>query len=134
MLASLTQNPATVFSTLALQGLKTSGSDLNRALLRLSEIARRDPHTQKYLGDASADVKNSPPSAEFEAAFDQLLAEFGQRAIYETDMGWPRYADDPTPLINIIRRYTQSDLAGIPTAPKSGVRKAGWPSPPTFSG
>ncbi len=125
LLAPLTQNPATIFSTLAFQRLKTTGSDLNKALLRLGEMARRDPHSQKYLANPdSLTAQNSSAPTEFKTAFDELLAQYGQRAIYETDMGWPRYADDPTPLLNIIRRYAQSDLSSVAAASES--RSANW--------
>jgi phosphohistidine swiveling domain-containing protein len=98
LIAPLTPNPATVISALALKDVKTSDVALNQALLKLS----RQPHLQSYVAQPT---QPAPPE------FEQLLAEYGQRAIYETDMGWPRYLDDPTPLLNIIRRYAQSDSA-----------------------
>jgi pyruvate,water dikinase len=108
LMAPLTSSPATVFSTLALQGLKTSGAELNRRLLKLGHLARGDLPTQQYLNNPT----QAEPSAAFKTILADLLAQFGQRATYETDPGWPRYADDPAPLLNIIRRYAQSDLTG----------------------
>ncbi|NJN95279.1 MAG: hypothetical protein HC875_14815 [Anaerolineales bacterium] len=105
LIAPLTQNPATVISALALKDVKTGDVELNQALLNLSQLARRQSAVQDYLtGVAPA----APP--EFQTAWEEVLVRFGQRGIYETDMGWPRYGDDPAPLLNIIRRYAESDL------------------------
>lgn len=106
LIAPLTQNPATVISALALKDVKTGDVELNQALLNLSQVARRQPDIQDYLSGAAP----MPPS-EFQTAWEEVLDRFGQRGIYETDMGWPRYADDPAPLLNIIRRYAESDLS-----------------------
>jgi len=107
LIAPLTTNPATVISALALKNVKTGEVELNQALLNLSQLARQDPAVQDYLAGAAP-----TPPPEFQAPLAELLAKFGQRGVYETDMGWPRYGDDPTPLLNIIRRYAQSDLSG----------------------
>jgi phosphohistidine swiveling domain-containing protein len=113
LIAPLTQSPATFISTLALRGLRTVDAELNQALLNLGYLARKDEQTLQYLVNASDDFDDYPDnsliSAEFRDGFDVLLAQYGQRATYETDMGWPRYADDPTPLLRIIRQYAQSD-------------------------
>lgn len=107
LIAPLTPNPAIVVSTLALKGVKTSDAELNQALIQLSRLARQQPTVQDYLADPA---QTTPPSP-FQAEFERLLARYGHRAIYETDMGWPRYADDPTPLLNIVHRYAQTDLS-----------------------
>jgi pyruvate,water dikinase len=105
LIAPLTPNPAIVVSTLALKDVKTSDAELNQALIQLSQLARQQPAVQNYLADPA---QTTPPSP-FQPEFERLLARYGHRAIYETDMGWPRYSDDPSPLLNIIRRYAQSD-------------------------
>jgi phosphohistidine swiveling domain-containing protein len=118
LVAPLTQSPATFISTLALKGLKTVDAELNQALLKLGRLAHQDKQTLHYLVNAPDDFTDYPDNsliaAEFRAGFDELLAQYGQRATYETDMGWPRYADDPPPLLRIIRQYAQSDhLTGV---------------------
>jgi pyruvate,water dikinase len=105
LIAPLTKTPAIVISALALKGIKTSDTDLNQALLNLSRLIRQQPQLQSYL--EHPDEFSSLP--EFQTEFDRLLAQYGHRATYETDMGWPRYLDDPAPLLGIIRRYAQSD-------------------------
>jgi phosphohistidine swiveling domain-containing protein len=105
LIAPLTKTPAIVISALALKDIKTSDVDLNQALLHLSGLVRQQPQLPSYLERPG---EFSPPP-EFQAEFDRLLAQYGHRATYETDMGWPRYLDDPAPLLSIIRRYAQSD-------------------------
>jgi phosphohistidine swiveling domain-containing protein len=105
LIAPLTPNPAIVVSALALKGIKTNDADLNQALIQLSQLARQQPAIQDYLADPA---QTTPPPL-FQSEFERLLARYGHRAIYETDMGWPRYRDDPAPLLAIIHRYAQSD-------------------------
>jgi pyruvate,water dikinase len=131
----LTQSPATFISTLALKGLKTVDAELNQALLKLGRLARKDEQTLQYLANAPDDFADYPDnsliSAEFRNGFDELIEQYGQRATYETDMGWPRYADDPAPLLHIIRQYAQSEHltgAGDPpdTTPKPSSDRTSW--------
>jgi pyruvate,water dikinase len=133
LLAPLTTTPATLLSTLALQGLKTSDGELNQALQALARQARQNEAIQRYLKAAPDDFHdfyNSPqPPPELKDGLTELLATHGHRATYEADMGWPRYADDPRSLLHIIRQYSQSDpVAGRETNPaaRSGHRSPGW--------
>jgi phosphoenolpyruvate synthase/pyruvate phosphate dikinase len=135
LIAPLTPSPATFISTLALMGVKTRDGELNQALLKLGRLARQDEQTLQYLANAPDDFNDYPDnpliSAEFKAGFDTLLATYGQRAIYEADMGWPRYQEDPAPLLRIIRQYAQSEhLIGNDTPgpkPASGRSAVSWP-------
>ena len=128
LVAPLTRTPATLISALALQGLKTTDSDLNQTLLHLSQLARHEPQVQKYLAEAPQDFHNYPhhlPASEFKQSFDDLLAKHGQRGVYETDLGWPRYADDPAGLLRIIRQYLKSE----PPTATGGAADPGHPAP-----
>lgn len=107
LIAPLTPTPAVVVSALALKDVKTADAELNQALIGLSRQARQEPAFQNYL----ADPAQTTPPPEFQAEIERLLAQYDHRAVYETDMGWPRYGEDPKPLLNIIRRYLQSDSA-----------------------
>ncbi|MEX5217982.1 MAG: PEP-utilizing enzyme [Nitrospira sp.] len=46
------------------------------------------------------------------AELDAFLAEFGHRAIGESDIMSPRFAEDPTYLLNVIRRHLQDASRG----------------------
>lgn len=104
LLATLTQTPATIVSTLASQGLKTIDSKLNRELRRLGQLAQKQPAIQKYLDSTALEE----PPAEFYQNFMDLLAHYGQRANYELDLGCPRYQEDAQPLLKIIQRYAHT--------------------------
>ncbi len=113
LLAPLTQNPATLLSSLALRDVQIGDWELNQSLLQLAYQARQDELSRRYLNDAPNDFKDyqtnpaAPP--ELRAAFAELLAKYGDQAVYTADVGYPRYEDDPTPLWRIIRQYAQSE-------------------------
>ncbi len=108
LIAPLSQTPATLVGVLASKGLTTIDSRLNQALFSLSQVAQRYPQLQEYLRAAGDDLSLPTDPTEFKAAFDHLMSQYGHRATYELDLGWPRYQDDPRPLLNTIRRYTQT--------------------------
>jgi pyruvate,water dikinase len=114
LIAPLTPSPATFMTTLALKGVKTVDGALNQALFDLGRLARSDAQTTQYLANAADSFADYPDhaliSTAFKQGFAELLVTYGQRATYETDMGWPRYQDDPAPLLRIIRQYAQSDV------------------------
>jgi pyruvate,water dikinase len=87
-------------------------SKLTQALRRLGQLAQ----SQKQGPDSPP-----PASPEFGAAFNDLLAQYGQRATYELDLGWPRYQEDPSSLLNIIRRYAYNDGPAPESASRSEV-------------
>lgn len=113
LLSPLTQNPATLLSSLALQDVQIGDWALNQSLLQLAYQARQDEVSKRYLDHASNDYHDfqqdpaAPP--ELKRAFAELLAKYGDQAVYAADVGYPRYEDDPTPLWRIVRQYAQSD-------------------------
>jgi phosphohistidine swiveling domain-containing protein len=112
LLAPLTKNPATLMSSLALQDAQIGDKALNRALLELAYQARHNGQTLKYLQDALDDFQDwpdNPTIPEFRDSFTELSVRFGDQAVYGADVGYPRYEDDPTPLLRIIRQYAQSE-------------------------
>lgn len=112
LLAPLTANPATLLTALAQRQVKTREGSLNEHLTVLGHLARNDPPTRHYLVEAAPDFtdyeQNPAISAEFRAEFAEMLAKFGEWAIYEADTGWPRYAENPASLLRITRQYALS--------------------------
>ncbi len=111
LIAPLTPAPAPFLSALALQGVKTVDGELNQDLIKLAHRFRQDEPTVEYFKQAPPGFPNyqQDPAlpAAFKAEFGQLLDKYGHRAVYEADVGWPRYAEDPAPLLNSIRQYIQ---------------------------
>ncbi|MEW5959833.1 MAG: PEP/pyruvate-binding domain-containing protein, partial [Chloroflexota bacterium] len=112
--AGLTRTPATLLTALAQTGLKTGEGELNQALIRLAQQARQDEQTHHYLVATNTDFRDFAAESllpeEFKRSLTGLLEQFGEGAVYEADLGQPRYAEDPTPLLNIIRQYALSDF------------------------
>jgi pyruvate,water dikinase len=113
LIAPLAKAPTAVINALALKGLKTSQDELNQDLLTLSRLARDDQQTQEYLLAAPDDfqgyVQDSTIPAEFKRSFEAFLIRYGHRAAYEADVGWPRYQDDPTDLLRVVKQYVKNE-------------------------
>jgi pyruvate,water dikinase len=118
LLTPLTESPATLVSDMALKGVKTTEWELNETFLELGQLARKSQTLQQYL--MAADFHDypqalaAPENQSFRAAFDRFLAQYGYRAAYELDPGWPRYQDDPTALFWIIRQHAQIEPQAHP--------------------
>ncbi len=97
----------------ALNGLMVGGqtgitsADHGYRLLELAELARRDEAAVRYLKDAASDLilweKELPESSPFKQAFRTFIEEYGHRGVYEMDIINPRWKEDPTYLLDIIK-------------------------------
>jgi rifampicin phosphotransferase len=84
-------------------------------LLELAAIAAREG------GDLAAPC--------FRQAFDEFLRTYGHRGNYETDWSLPRYADDPSMLLETIRMHVRSVAVPDPAALEAAAaarRDAVW--------
>lgn len=79
-------------------------------LMELAETARREPAARAFL---SAEPWVAEPFRErlagttFLRAFDEYLAEYGHRAVGESDVMSPRFAETPAYLLGIVRTHLQ---------------------------
>jgi len=130
LIRPFSQTPLLTVSRLAGQGLVLAKDDFNQALLSLSRLASSQPESKHYLLDFSddADALAAPP--EFRREIERLLAQYGERATYEADPGWPRYQDEPASLVKIIRQYVRNEAwqtaSGRAAAPGQGQALAPW--------
>lgn len=81
-------------------------------LLELAEMARRDTEARKFF---SSDPfypllweKELPDDSAFKQSFRSFLEEYGHRGVYELDIINPRWREDPSYLINIIRNSMEN--------------------------
>lgn len=120
LIEPLTESAADLVNTLAALGTTPLVTRQNRMLLQLGQAARLEPRVGAYFAENNGDFANyrqALAGTEFLHLFETMLANEGDRALYEADMGWPRFSDDPTPLLRIIRRYATADsLASPPEA------------------
>ncbi len=93
----------------SLQGLGTVISARQILLLhRLADIARQEPavsaffHAQPFASDG---FRASLRGTRFLEAFDHYLAEYGHRAVGESDMMEPRFSEQPGYLLEIVRGH-----------------------------
>ena len=76
-------------------------------LLELAELARRDEAIAEYLATADFNPvlweEELPESSSFKQAFRTFIEEYGHRGVYELDIINPRWKEDPTYLLDIIK-------------------------------
>ncbi len=99
-------------------------------LVRMAEIARKDPEARAWFESMEFNPKDWPhrfaEDSPFRKAFTEYLKEFGHRAVYEADMKNPRWANDPSYLLCGIRdMLPTADYKGLKKR-QEDTRKAAW--------
>jgi len=87
-------------------------------LLELAELVGRDQAAQVFFTEENyvpkAWAEKLPDTSAFKAGFQEFLAEYGHRAVYEGDITNPRWYEDPTYLLDFIRSMLgQADTATL---------------------
>ncbi|NMM63995.1 pyruvate, phosphate dikinase [Clostridium sp. P21] len=84
-----------------------TSADHGYRLIEMAEIAGEDIDAVKYFNDANFDPMKwevkLPESSPFKKAFHEFIQEYGHRAVYEMDIINPRWREDPSYLLGIIR-------------------------------
>ncbi|OAA94518.1 PEP/pyruvate-binding domain-containing protein [Clostridium coskatii] len=84
-----------------------TSADQGYRLVEMAELARKDSDAVKYFNDANFDPMKwevkLPESSPFKKAFHEFIQEYGHRAVYELDIINPRWREDPSYLLGIIR-------------------------------
>ncbi|GAA1636920.1 PEP/pyruvate-binding domain-containing protein [Georgenia ruanii] len=111
-----------------LQGLPNNvTTEMDLELWRTATLVREDPASAAALRDADPRVVarryaegSLPPVAQH--ALGDFLARYGHRAVAEIDLGVPRWADDPTHIVNVLANYLR--LADPEQAPDRQFARA----------
>lgn len=69
-------------------------TEMDLAMWHLAQEIRRDPVALRQF-----------QNGERPAALDRFLARWGHRAVAEIDLGLPRWSDDPTHVIGVVRNF-----------------------------
>jgi phosphohistidine swiveling domain-containing protein len=80
-------------------------------LLALAATAGRDPAVVEALSSDPLDIdvlRRRIEGSAFLRELDRFLNAYGHRGRYESDWALPRYAEDPTPLLQAIRSHVQA--------------------------
>ncbi|MBI4400551.1 MAG: hypothetical protein HY581_02825 [Nitrospirae bacterium] len=91
-------------------------------LAELAEIARQEPAARDFLLAepwVSEGYRSRLTGTKFLDSFDAFLTEYGHRAIGESDVMSPRYAETPEYLLNIVRGH----LKGPATRSVQDIRR-----------
>ncbi|MFA4885580.1 MAG: PEP/pyruvate-binding domain-containing protein [Desulfotomaculaceae bacterium] len=98
---------------IVLNGLMVGGesgitsADHGYRLMELAQLARRDKAAVQYLTGNNFDPhsweEHLPDSSPFKKEFGEFIKEYGHRAVYELDIINPRWKEDPSFLMDIIK-------------------------------
>lgn len=69
-------------------------TEMDLALWQLAQDIRRDPVALRQFQNGARP-----------ASLDSFLAKWGHRAVAEIDLGLPRWSDDPTYVVGVVRNY-----------------------------
>jgi rifampicin phosphotransferase len=98
---------------------------------RITDLARavqRDPEALAWLQQRqpSQSWVHLPSSSPFRSELARFLADFGHRAVYEADIMKPRWLDDPSYILDQVRRTLDVPLDHDPRQSARQVSAAAW--------
>jgi pyruvate,water dikinase len=73
------------------------------ALARVAQVARREPPARSIIERGVAATLSDLPDGATRRAFAQFLDEYGDRAVREAELAFPRWREDPSPLFRMLR-------------------------------
>ncbi|MFZ5642688.1 MAG: PEP/pyruvate-binding domain-containing protein [Bacillota bacterium] len=99
-------------------------------LVKMAEIARSDANGRRFFSaepfNPSLWVKDLPDNSPFKQSFRNFLAEYGHRGVYEAEIINPRWREDPSYLLNIIRSTIETADAGAIKARQKEKADRAW--------
>ncbi len=98
-------------------------------LIELAEIARDDNDVRAYLGRGDfnpyAWEKKLPEDSSFKQLFRRFLAQYGHRGVYEMDISNPRWREDPSYPLNVIKStMATANVADLKKQQQAKVKEA----------
>ncbi len=101
------KTPQVINGLLAGGAASITSADQGYRLVELAELARQDDAAVRYFNDPSFNPllweQQLPENSPFKQAFYTFIEEYGHRAVYELDIINPRWWEDPSYLLDIIR-------------------------------
>ena len=109
LIAPLADSSVELFSALGTLGKDPFTIQHNQKLSRLNQLARSEQKVMAYLaqGNNYSNYQSVLTGAKFLAEFEAYLQEIGYRAVYQADMAWPRFSEQPGELLQTISRYAR---------------------------
>jgi len=114
--------------------LMTGNADITSAehgyrLLEMAEMARGETAARRFFSGKTFNPllweKELPEESPFKQSFRNFLAQYGHRGVYECDLINPRWCEDPSYLLHIIRSTMETaDLGQIKALQKEKADRA----------
>lgn len=119
--------PVLLSGLLAGSGALTSAEQGYR-IADLARVASGDPEALHWLQQQAPTQSwdQLPAHSPFRHALQHFLDDFGHRAVYETDIMNPRWRDDPTYLLEQVRRLLDTPQQADRRQAARQVRDAAW--------
>jgi phosphohistidine swiveling domain-containing protein len=119
--------PGLLARLLAGSGQITSAEQGYR-LVDLARVAQRDPAALAWLRrcEPPQEWRQLAADSPFRRELARFLEEFGHRAVYEADVLNPRWRDDPSYLLDQVRRLLDRPLDADPRLSARQVSAAAW--------
>ncbi len=109
------KTPMVINGLMAGGGASITSADHGYRLVELAKQVRRDDCAVRYFNNCSFTPllweQQLPENSPFKQAFYKFIKEYGHRAVYELDVINPRWQEDPSYLLDIIR--TTMDTANL---------------------
>jgi len=89
----------------------TRTAEINRALWRLGDVARKEPKLRRAILDdlALEDIRAQYPDSEFLTSFDDFIAVYGHRAATR-ELCEPRWRETPELILALVRPQIASEV------------------------
>ncbi len=105
-----------------LQGLSNPSAESGSALGQLAEIAAREPAVAAAVADGRfADLETMQEAGTFNVTLKSYMHEFGWRSPTWGEVHVPTWAEDPTPALQLIRRFVK-DPSRMPSVAMARAR------------
>jgi pyruvate,water dikinase len=108
VLSGLLSRVAPIGADRLAQGLSSGIRDLESArpaigIMRIVNLARRDPEARAALEDESLTGLDAVPDGPTRRGLASFLELYGDRAVREAELSTPRWREDPRPVLTMVR-------------------------------
>ena len=117
-------------NTLMVGSAEITSANHGYQLQTLAQQLQQDPPALKAVLDAGFEARHwqtlLPDSSLFKHSFEQFIAQYGHRAVYEIDFSRPRWREDPGYLFDCIKSYVVRPRSGNNRHDRPQVSKEAW--------
>lgn len=112
-----------LMTRLAAGGSGAASAEHGYRIEDLAAAARRDPAARAWI-ESKRPLAELAANSPFRRELEKFLKDFGHRAVYEADVLNPRWGDDPSYILDQVRRHL--DLEPVPRGAGLRIREEAW--------